>query len=75
MRPALRERLLREESRGEAYSVLPLHLLAAEERAGEETVRVRLAEIFREHRGDALDRGDFIAMMGTGVIDLEEELP
>jgi hypothetical protein len=75
MRPALRERILRGEARDRAYNVLPLQLLAAEERLGEETVRARLAEAFRRSRGGTLDRHDFIALMGPDVIDLEKEQP
>jgi hypothetical protein len=65
MRPALRERLLREEVRSRAYSVLPLDLLAAEERASPEDVRARLAELFLRYRGRMLEHRDFNAVMGA----------
>lgn len=69
MRPALREKLLQGESRGEAYSVLPWRLLEAEERVGQETVCARLAEVFRRHRGSMLGWQDFAAIMGSDIID------
>ena len=75
MRPALREKLLAGQSKGEAYSVLPLQLLAAEQRIGQETFRLRLAEVFRGHQGATLDRRDFIAAFGPEAIDLEKEQP
>lgn len=75
MRPALREKLLLGLAKGEAYSVLPVRLLEAEERLGKETVRTRLAEVFRQYRGRTLDRSGFVAVMGPGVIDLQKEQP
>lgn len=75
MRPALREKLLLGLAKGEAYSVLPVRLLEAEERVGKETVLVRLAEVFRQYRGRTLDRSGFVAAMGPGVIELEKEQP
>ncbi len=75
MRPALREKLLLGLERGEAYSVLPVRLLEAEERMGQEAVRARLAEVFRQYRGRTLDRSGFMAVMGPGIIELEKEQP
>ena len=75
MRPALRAKLLAGQAQGEAYSVLPLRLLAAEERLGEETLRVRLAEVFRRHQGNTLRRQDFIAALGPDAIDGERQQP
>jgi len=75
MKPALREKLLTGQAKGDAYSVLPVRLLKAEERVGKEVVRDRLAEVFRQHRGKTLDRQDFAAAIGPGVIDLEKEQP
>jgi hypothetical protein len=75
MRPALREKLLLGQAKGEAYSVLPVRLLEAEERIGKETVRARLAEVFRQYRGRTLDRSVFVAVMGPGIIELEKEQP
>lgn len=75
MRPALRERLLRGELKAQAYNALPLQLLAAEERLGEEAIRTRLAEVFHRHRGGTLEQCDFVAMMGPQVIDIEKEQP
>jgi hypothetical protein len=75
MRPALRAKLLAGQAKGEAYSVLPLQLLAAEKRVGQETFRLRLAEIFREHQGGTLDRRDFMAAFGPDAIDWEKEQP
>ncbi len=71
MRPALREKLLLGLAKGEAYSVLPVRLLEAEERLGKETVRARLAEVFRQYRGRTLDRSGFVAVMGPGIVELE----
>ena len=67
MRPALREKLLAGQAKGDAYSVLPVRLLEAEERIGKEAVRARLAEIFRRYRGNTLDWQDFVAVMGPGI--------
>jgi len=75
MRPALREKLLQNEIKGQAYSVLPLRLLAAEEHAGQEAIRNRLAEVFQRYRGRTLGWQDFTAIMGPGVIELEKEEP
>jgi hypothetical protein len=75
MRPALREKLLQNETKGRVYSVLPLRLLAAEEHAGQETIRNRLAEVFQRYRGRTLGWQEFTAIMGPGVIDLEKEEP
>jgi aminopeptidase N len=75
MRPALREKLLLGLERGEAYSVLPVRLLEAEERMGKEAVRARLAEVLRQYRGRTLDRSGFVAAMGPGIIELEKEQP
>ena len=72
MRPALREKLLQSQTRGEAYSVLPLRLLAAEERVGQEAVCGRLAEVFRRYRGSTLGWQDFADAMGP---DLERTQP
>jgi hypothetical protein len=71
----LREKLLLGLERGEAYSVLPVRLLEAEERMGKEAVRARLAEVFRQYRGRTLDRSGFVAAMGPGIIELEKEQP
>lgn len=71
MRPALREKLLLGQERGEAYSVLPVRLLEAEERMGKETVRARLAEVFRRYRGRTLDPSGFVAVMGPDVIAVD----
>jgi len=75
MRPALREKLLLGEAKGVAYNTLPVCLLEAEERLGRETVRTRLAELFRHYRGRTLDRSGFVAVMGPGIIELEKEQP
>lgn len=75
MRPALRAKLLAGQAKGDAYSVLPLRLLAAEERVGEETLRVRLAEVFRRHQGNTLSRQDFIAAIGPDTINWEGQQP
>jgi hypothetical protein len=75
MRPALREKLLRGQAKAQAYNVLPVWLLEAEEQIGKDTVRVRLAEVFRQHRGGTLAWQDFAATMGPGIIDLEKEQP
>ena len=75
MRPALREKLLLGQAKSKAYNVLPVRLLEAEEQIGQEAVRARLAEIFREHRGRTLAWQDFATAMGPGVIDLEKEQP
>jgi hypothetical protein len=75
MRPALREKLLLGQAKSEAYNVLPVRLLEAEERAGTEAVRARLAEVFRQYRGGTLSRQDFVAAMGSDMIDWEREQP
>ncbi len=75
MRPALREKLLLGLAKGEAYSVLPVRLLEAEERMGKEAVGARLAEVFRQYRGRTLDRNGFAAVMGPGIIEQEKERP
>jgi len=75
MRPALREKLLTGQARGRAYSVLPLRLLAAEERLGAGPLQARLAEVFRRHRGTTLPWESFVAILGPGTIDLCEEQP
>jgi hypothetical protein len=71
MRPALREKLLAGQARGDAYSVLPARLMEAEKRIGKEAVWARLAEIFCRYRGKTLSWQDFVAGMGPGVIELE----
>jgi hypothetical protein len=75
MRPAQREKLLLGLAKGEAYSVLPVRLLEAQECLGKDTVRARLAEVFRQYRGRTLDRAGFAAVMGPGIIELEKERP
>lgn len=75
MRPALRETLLRGESKSEAYSVLPWRLLTAEERLGQEVVCSRLAEVFRQYQGRTLQWQDFVAIMGSDTIELEGRQP
>ena len=72
MRPALREKLLQSQARGEAYSVLPLRLLATEERIGQQAVCARLAEVYRRYRGGTLGWQDFADAMGP---DLERTQP
>jgi hypothetical protein len=75
MRPALREKLLAGQAKNEAYNVLPLRLLEAEEHAGKETIQARLADVFRRYRGKMLSRQDFVAAMGPDVIAWEKEQP
>jgi hypothetical protein len=68
MRPALRERLLLGQAKGQAYNTLPVRLLDAEERIGKEAVRTRLAEVFRRYCGRTLDPSGFLAVMGPEAI-------